>query len=446
MVSVGQYLKITVHRFSKNGKKKKQRVFVWKKMVRAAAAKKRNTRTRAKSAIADARAQRARYKRIDRDTIGAIRKLDGLGSTQVTVAKKLGVSRQTVARWANRDKDDVEQHFSSGRPVSVTTPAMVKELVAFHQTLPFNSCTSNQMRAKFLAHLKTKKAKCSVKTPPKTITDASWRSLMKKADLRSVATLRKPEGMAWHAPKRLATVKERKKWSTYKRNRIIWIDQSCGQRAGGRRCIIRRGQAKTIVLRADTKGEKVHFMIGISANGWKSPIEFLPVRRAAQKDAKGNTVHRTLKAGTRRPLNRKYPNRNKKLNLPNEGETWTAKKILSILSGKAWLPHLQAASGVVIDAQSAMHKSVIGGLMAKGVRIMYHPPCSPDLNLVENVHSAVKNENSEAVQAATTNHELRDAYKHNWKNYDVADFKALVGTFPGRLEEIEDKKGGPARF
>ena len=225
---------------------------------------------------------------------------------------------------------------------------------------------------------------------------------------------------------------------------IIFIDQFCGQREGGGRCVLMRGARRTIVGRPDSKGEKVHALCGIG-NGWKSPIVFLPVRRPPQPKKPGakRAQARTLATG-RRPKGATAAARaaNAKLNKANEGETWTSKKMLAILMSPEWLPQLKAASGVVLD-NAPCHKEVVAALMKAGVRILAHPAHSPDMNVIEKVHFLVKNRNSVAVKNAKNNAELQAAYKATWDALKPDCIDGFCKGYHDVMRAIIAKKGGP---
>ena len=380
-------------------------------------------------------------KRVSSAEIKLIRNFHEQGKKNSWISKTLKISDHTIRKWINRDPDDLEQKFSAGRPATLNTPEVRRVLRETQAKDLFNTCTVAQFRAK--ATRKRKKGS-NVHTALTTMSETTFRRTYESEGLKAAKTLSKPIGMVLNCAERLKAAKRRKRWTKKFTRGIIWIDQSCGQRSGGDRCMVREGQPRTVALYPDPEEEKVHFAIGIG-NGWKSPFVHLPVRRPVQKDANGKTIHLTAATG-RRPKGTTDEERaeNKKKNQANEGETWTAKKMISILTSKAWLPQLQKATGVVLDAQKGFHKSVVEALREKGVNVIDHPAHSPDMNLVELVHGSIKNPNTEGVQCATDNVQLLAAYKKNWAKYNLDTFGNIVDGMPRTLDEIIRKNGGPS--
>ena len=381
-------------------------------------------------------------KRVSSAEIKLIRNFHEQGKKNSWISKTLKISDHTIRKWINRDPDDLEQKFSAGRPATLNTPEVRRVLRETQAKDLFNTCTVAQFRAKAT---KKRKKGSNVHTALTTMSETTFRRTYESEGLKAAKTLSKPIGMVLNCAERLTAAKRRKRWTNKFTRGIIWIDQSCGQRSGGDRCMVREGQERTVALYPDPKEEKVHFLIGIG-NGWKSPFEHLPVRRPVQKDAKtGKTVHRTAATGRRaKGTTDEERADNKKKNQANEGETWTAAKVTDIVTGDDWLQHLLKATGVVLDAQRGFHKSVVEALREHGVNVIDHPAHSPDMNLIELVHGSVKNRNSVVVQRAANNEELLAAYEENWANYPLETFDNIVGGMDNTLRRIVAKKGGPS--
>ena len=104
-----------------------------------------------------------------------------------------------------------------------------------------------------------------------------------------------------------------------------------------------------MVGKPSTQDEKLHVMAGASVD-WKSPLYALPLRRSVVRDGTGKAIVPTLATGRRKKNAKANGRTNTQLNKPNQGVTWTAKLIQSVLLSRAWLPHLKQAVGVVLDA------------------------------------------------------------------------------------------------
>lgn len=379
-------------------------------------------------------------KRIGLTDITEIREWHAKDKSIKWIAERMGISERAVGRWVHRDEDDLVQHFGSGRPATLNTAANQRVLQQVQRQHKHNTLTRQQFRAKVIV---SRKRGSKAKAELRGMSDTTFRRTMQAAALSSKKTIKKPIGMVLKSKERLSEAKKRLRWTKEFANGIIYMDQSCGQRAGGTHCVVSEGQDRTIVTHPDGKDEKVHFLVGIG-NGWKSPFEALNLRPAVLKDANGNTVRRTLATG--RVKKGKTPaerSANAKRNTANQGETWTADKIISILRKRNWLPALKRATGVVLDAQHGFHKKVCEFLVEQGVNVIEHPPHSPDMNLVEFVHGSIKNSNTKGVQEAMNNHQLLAAYQQNWRDYRYSTFQRIVDGHKKTLQRIVDKNGGP---
>ena len=73
---------------------------------------------------------RAVGKRISQEQIYKIRFLRESGSTYPAIARKLGVSEGTVARWATRPATDLAQHRAVGQAPTFNTAANRRVVVS----------------------------------------------------------------------------------------------------------------------------------------------------------------------------------------------------------------------------------------------------------------------------------------------------------------------------
>lgn len=365
------------------------------------------------------------------------------------------VSRETIYQWIRRAENNEPLDNTKrcgGHAPTVVTPKLIAEYRDFIRENFGTLMTRSIANAKFAVYRNAKAAatKRGKAAPVAPLKSKSAKNLRFKAKCRSVVARAKPELSVIHAPKRKVAAEKRTDWDDEYTKGIIWVDQACGSLADG----ARQTQVLTddpnyvaygapTIARPDKKCEKVHYLIGIG-NGWKSPFVHLPVKRPVERDAAGKALRRTLGNG-RRKYDKNNPDKNKKLNLANEGETWTTKKVLEIVLGPAWLNPLKEATGVVFDNAPA-HKQVIAALKKKGVKIIDHPPGSPDFNLCEQAHKAAKNRYGEATLAAMNNVQLLAAYKKNWEEYPVKKFDAHVKNYQNVMNECLAKNGGPTRY
>jgi len=72
------------------------------------------------------------------------------------------------------------------------------------------------------------------------------------------------------------------------------------------------------------------------------------------------------------------------------------------------------------------------------------PPCSPDLNLIENVFGIMVERMSS--QKLDTVDKLVRAIKDTWNNLTRSDILNLYSSWRARLAAVRDAEGGPTRF
>jgi hypothetical protein len=72
------------------------------------------------------------------------------------------------------------------------------------------------------------------------------------------------------------------------------------------------------------------------------------------------------------------------------------------------------------------------------------PPCSPDLNLIENLWSIIKQRL--AGKKCSTYEELASAVEGEWANVDHSDLRPLYESMPRRIAAVIEAKGGPTRY
>lgn len=365
------------------------------------------------------------------------------------------VSRPTIHLWISRAEksEPLDNTIYRGGPApTVVTPQLVDQVRAFTAENLGKLMTRTLANAKFTMYRqqqvdKKKKGKTASKIAP--IKSTSFKKLRKVAHVRSVVARAKPELSVFHADKRMEAAKERLAWSLEKVKGIIWIDETCGSRAdGGLQTQVLTDSAEyrqygaRNVPRPDPKCEKVHVLVGASGI-WKSPIEHLAVKKPVERHANGKAKYPT--GAARRKFDKNNPGKNKLLNKANEGETWTTERLMKILLGPKWLPHLKKAPGVIIDNAPA-HKAVIAALKKKGVNVIDHPPGSPDFNLCEQLHKELKGKYSERTLAALNNVDLLAAYKKNWEEFQLKKFQKHIDNYHTVMRECLAKNGGPTRF
>lgn len=73
-----------------------------------------------------------------------------------------------------------------------------------------------------------------------------------------------------------------------------------------------------------------------------------------------------------------------------------------------------------------------------------YPPCSPDLNLIENVFGIMVERMSN--RNITTVDELHHALRNTVQSIDQSDILNLYSSWRSRLAAVIEAQGGPTRF
>ena len=362
------------------------------------------------------------------------------GVTNSRIARALNVSARGVRSWRARFKagEALQQRKKPGRPRSVNTQKL-QALMNKMYAAALNKRENNTM-ATFRANV----AKSAKKALRITLTTGTFKRAMRACGLTSKSGIKKPELMIFKAKERLNAARKRLKWTQKFIDGIVWIDQACAMRDHVGHFIVKYGEAAPFTPTCDGKGEKVHFMIGMSTV-YQGPFEALDVRQPVLKDGDGRTVPRTIANGTRRKFDPNDPGKNKPFGKANNGETWTSKRVIDILMSKRWLPFLKNATGVVLDAQASFHKPVIAALRSKGVNVIDHPAGSPDFNVIEQVNAAVKR-GTEAVVKSKNNVELLEALEANYAEYTCEEFKRHTATYKNTMRACVANNGGPTKY
>ena len=74
------------------------------------------------------------------------------------------------------------------------------------------------------------------------------------------------------------------------------------------------------------------------------------------------------------------------------------------------------------------------------------PPCSPDLNPIEEIWRRIKNEISALPERPSTIQTMEDAVWSVWANIDQASIQAIVYTMPARIEAVLSVRRGHTRY
>lgn len=374
----------------------------------------------------------AKRYRTDKVQVAIIQSMYAAKHTVADIARAAKCTRATVYLWARRKTD--EPVSPAGRPRTVCTPEVmdaVKKIVHEHRGKPL---IAEQLRS------------LAAKETGVDISVNMLQHIKKELGIKGKKGMKKPERAYWlvNRRKRLACVRKRAKWNPAMRRRIIWLDESCGSRQMS--CWFQQPANKDGTFDrpsypfANNKEENVHFLCFIG-NG-VTFFHALAVRRPVNRDKAGKAIY--PKGKQRRKAGKAA---NRKLNLPNEGETWTAERLKKLMK-----PHIKTfkdSAGVVLDNASS-HKELRAYLEEHGVTVFDHPPHSPDLNLAENFICDIKRA-ARTDSLPVNNAALKAAYERvtkcsKHKKQFIERHNARCDEFPNRLKELRKKQGLPTSY
>lgn len=85
-------------------------------------------------------------------------------------------------------------------------------------------------------------------------------------------------------------------------------------------------------------------------------------------------------------------------------------------------------------------------LAQNGVEVLDWPPCSPDLNPIENMWAILKRRLSETFIGLSTAADLKRSAAAMWSRFSREECLRLVQNMPRRIKAVLDAKGGPTSY
>ena len=74
------------------------------------------------------------------------------------------------------------------------------------------------------------------------------------------------------------------------------------------------------------------------------------------------------------------------------------------------------------------------------------PPCSPDLNIIENVWRIIKQRIGSYDMVITTLDDMKKAVQHEWNEVKQEEIDNLVATMPSRIKQCKDREGNATKW
>ena len=378
------------------------------------------------SILIEGRGKGNRTQTADRTTIHILHRQ---GKNNCEIGRLLGIDRSNVSRILKHRR--LDRIYTQRRATSLTEENLkiIHDIAEDHykKKLPLTNAVWVAL---------AKRAGWE-KANERTLRDAKH-----KLDWVCVKAQCRPEHTFYLArrERRVFIAQERQTMTPDQWDRTIWIDESEGQIQPQREYVVKRGSPRPMVPLTDKKGEKVHFLIAIG-NGWKSDLETLPLRRPVTRNEQGRAIVPTLATGRRR----KGSGDNARLNQPNEGKTWNQSTLLPIFKKWVKTKAFQTCYAVVLD-NAPSHHAIRDFLESKGIKVLDHPAGSPDMNAVEHVHQAIKQEAKRMHPAPINNHQYKEKLAIAFKNYTKEDFRAVVRKQRKINEEVIRVQGYPTKY
>ena len=119
-----------------------------------------------------------------------------------------------------------------------------------------------------------------------------------------------------------------------------------------------------------------------------------------------------------------------------------------MLKSKEWCLEEKDQEDFVFQQDNApCHKahSIMEWFDEKGIRVLDHPPQSPDLNPIENLWRIVKisiykNHDIKSVK------DLWEAFEEEWEKVDAVTCQKLIESMPKRLALVIKARGGSTKY
>ena len=102
---------------------------------------------------------------------------------------------------------------------------------------------------------------------------------------------------------------------------------------------------------------------------------------------------------------------------------------------------------VVMEDNAPVHKKVCIPVRTElGMQILDWPPNSPDLNLIENIWSYMKEIIAKNYATISSAEEMKRIVKRMWDNFKDREWDKLIESLPERMAAVIASKGGSTRY
>jgi transposase len=355
------------------------------------------------------------------------------GLSPSAIARRYNVNPKTIYRWINRESTDELE--GRGRPTTVLTTRTLNAMTELANAPKPPIDTEH-----FISLLRQKKVK---------IGERSFRRGCRKLGLSFQKNPKAPPGQF-----KPATQEKRLEYCEQHvdLDKVTWLfmDQSAAVAKHAGTCITFKGKAPIVPIPDRSEG-KLHFM-GVIGAQFKSPLMFLPTLQETREAVKQKNAPRVKRNNVRRAKARRAKTQRAKKKILNDietyevaaQETWDHENIIKML--KPCLSELKKATAVVIDNAGA-HSGVKEWLLKNKVKLVPHPPTSPDLNAIETVWGVVKQKakramyNADKIDIPTLKVEITKA----WDSLTLPQLKPHAKRIDRTMKECIDAKGGPTR-
>ena len=339
-------------------------------------------------------------------------------------AKKFKVNPKTVVLWVKHARAGEVYDHRAGRSYTrtVLAPGVLSHLDTIFSQAPATNRTALALFVK--------------KLPTQQMSKRSLRRAKKELGYVSRVRPEKPYLSPAHAAARLAYAQEHLKWKAADWERVMWTDETKGEQCtqGIKHIILKKGQQPP--PRFHFKG-KVSVMMwgGVSCRGklplWHTP--FVPsTTRANDMRRKENQTRAKRQAHMRA----------KKAAITSIDSNTYINKVLKPLVVPFMKKHPYMSfvqDNAPCHGKGSATSQVAKLLHKNGIKVVRHPPNSPDLNVIEFVWRDCKQD--PAVALCTTKEDIVRVYRKVYNEYPVSNLKKYCAKMPEIMKKLIETNG-----
>jgi transposase len=108
------------------------------------------------------------------------------------------------------------------------------------------------------------------------------------------------------------------------------------------------------------------------------------------------------------------------------------------------LDYNTSLGGQYVEDQAPIHgtrRSLVEAKAKLAIPLHHRPPCSPDLNPIENVWRIMKSRIKARTRFPATIAEMKEAVQVEWDRLEPDDWNGLIESMPNRIRQCIERRG-----